>query len=67
MSNELPEPKLDPYAQYGRISNKGRKERCPVCFKPYEPIDNELVQTCFHPQNSNICGQCGMANCSQHN
>ena len=66
LSNEPPEPKFDPLAQYGRVSNKGRKEHCPVCFRPYELIDNELVQTCFHPQNSNVCVRCGMDNCKHH-
>ena len=67
MSDELPEPKFDPLAQYGRVRNKGRKEHCPVCFKPYELISNELIQTCFHTQNSNICARCGTNNCTQHN
>ncbi len=43
-------------------SLKRKKEHCPVCFKAYELIDNELVQTCFHPQNGNICGRHGMNN-----
>ena len=62
MSNDLPEPKFDLWAQYGRVHNKGRREHCPVCFKSSELIDNELVQTCFHPQNSNICGRHGLNN-----
>lgn len=62
MSNELSEPKFDPLAQYGRVRNKGRKEHCPVCFKAYE-----LVQTCSCSQYSNICGRCGVSNCTQHN
>lgn len=61
MSNELPEPKFDLYAQWGRVI-KGKKENCPVCFKAYELIDNELIQTCFCPQESSICGRHGLNN-----
>ena len=39
-----------------------KRDHCPVCFKPYELIDNELLQTCFHPQNVNICGRHGLNN-----
>lgn len=49
-----------------RIHSKGRHNHCPVCFKAYELIDNELIQSCFHPQNSNICGRCGMVNCNRN-
>ena len=55
MSNELPEPAFDPWTPQRR-RNKGRGY-CPVCFRPYELIDNELLPTCFCPQNSNICGR----------
>lgn len=61
MSNEPLEPKTDHTAQYGRVRNKGRREHCPVCFKAYEIIDNELL-TCSCPQNSNICGRHGLDN-----
>lgn len=45
---------------------KSKKQHCPVCFRTYELIDCELVQTCSHPQNSNICGRCGQNNCTNH-
>lgn len=45
---------------------KAKKQHCPVCFRPYEMIDSELVQTCYHSQNSNICGRCGMINCNRN-
>ena len=61
LSDEFPKPKFDPYAQYGRVRSKGRKDHCPVCFKAYELIDNELL-TCSCPQNSNICGRHGLNN-----
>ena len=60
MSNDRSEPTFDPWTPQRR-RNKGR-DCCPVCFRPYELIDNELLQTCFCPQNSNICGRHGLNN-----
>lgn len=64
MDDEIPEvtyyiprkPKFTPY----------KRDHCPVCFQAYELIDNELIQSCYHPQNSNICGRCGMNNCGRN-
>lgn len=64
MSNE-PEEEINYFMRKPNFT-RYKRNHCPVCFKPYELIDNELLQICFHPQNSNICGRCGMNNCDRN-
>lgn len=64
-SDELSDQKIDTLAEYARIHHK-KRNHCPTCFKAYELVDNELTHTCFCPQNSNLCGRCGVNNCTRH-